>query len=366
MRSVLGVVSLTLLAAGCALNRPPNTSYAREAARYRQQPLEAYVWSDPSVGVSYMVNRPAYVAIFEVSPDNGVAMLYPTYAGDVQQTYGTRLVIPAAANTARWAYESSLGNRLSLDTYFSGWNGPEYLMVIASERPLAVSQFVQRPFALRTAMGYTNFLAHQPFEAMKQVVNMVLPQPVGGDWTTNVYMTWREAPQQRFVALQCNGRVLTVPAELAYQAIQLCAFAQQQIAANCDSTAGKGPNTSGLQIGGGQSGVKGVSAYPVEVGATESMPGVQSGRRHGGASTQPLSGGVGRVAGPPPGRPSSADRGAVNTRPSAPPRMAPRPWPTPMPMARQPSPAVMRSAPPPPSSPPPRPHHGSSHGHGAL
>lgn len=413
MRSILAVAVATLFASGCALNSA-NSSYASEQARFAPPPLSADVWWEPVTGVTFAVNRPAYVAIFEVSPSDGVGLLYPAYPGqESQQIYGLRRAWPAAMNVARWAYQSSLG--ASYSGYWQG--GPRYLFIIASERPLRISRFIQQPFALRAAMGYQNFLAFRPYDAMDQVLDLALPRPVGGDFTTSTYVVWpqEQTPRSQFRTVRCNGQLAVVPANLIMYALQLCASQSQPllqrpprtpatdsttklsspsmpgvIAGNPRSTSAKASSTQALGAPGqGAPTVRPGTlpsrkaierAYP-EAGLRDVLRSSQSelvrGARGGPQAYRPDEG-RGRVARQMPTRMGQAAPRAAPHRTSprvTAPRSAPRAT-APRATAPPPRPSAPRSAPrasapphrvsaPPPAAPPANPHHTVHHHDGS-
>lgn len=242
---ILRVVSVAVVIAGSAfagawapLRAQQKT---RDVAWRGSAPLQAHVWWEPVTGVTFAVNEAAYVAVFDISPSDGIAQLYPAYPSEARQPVraGLQRVIPAAAQTAYWAFQSNLG--ASYSGYWQG--GPRYLLVIASRRPLRTSQYVGRPFALRTALGFNSYMAFRPYASMDALLTTVLPKPIGGDFSTSYYTLWPSQMQYyqthnyrgQFVTMVCDGRDMVVPASFVMQAANLCGEQQLQQIANTRS-----------------------------------------------------------------------------------------------------------------------------------
>ncbi len=208
------LIVASLLAGACALN--PN----EEIGPAPLQPLDAHVWVGGNEYITFSTNRAAYVAVFEISPYDGVGLLYPQFGGqETRPVSGIGWVYPGFG-THRWAYFSQTGGSLLASTYL----GPHYIFMIASDHPLDISDLVARPFALRKMMGYTDFQARHPFETMDQLASMAIRDPNGSRWATDVYMLWPDIrpPVTLYALVNCSGQLIRVPLEFARYVLSSC------------------------------------------------------------------------------------------------------------------------------------------------
>lgn len=210
MRKTIVVAAMALVAGGC-VSTPPPASGPPDGYR----PLNAYIMP-PNGGLRFHVSRPAYVAMFEISPGRGTQLLYPApghgrldghiYAGD-------RVV-------------RSRGFRDS-DYYFTGGprgtgavGEPRFIFLIASERPLRLEQFGPSGYGLRQAMGFRTHSS--PYAAMERLAELTLPSMIDdGSWTTDFYVFWPQVLHDRRggrdVLVRCNGYQMLVPYQFVSQ-----------------------------------------------------------------------------------------------------------------------------------------------------
>lgn len=141
----------------------------------------------------YVLNEPAYVAAFIVSPGEGVRMIYP---------------LSRSSESLQWAgfhNESLIGLHHDDDAYDvvfgrSAWSyasygvsaaqGPRYLYVIASRAPLDVERFVHRPSALQRTVGYDNARSFDSQDAIDALLDHVVSLGSDDSWDTDVFMLW--------------------------------------------------------------------------------------------------------------------------------------------------------------------------------
>lgn len=184
---LLPVLALTACAPGGYGPYPGGGRYSssRDSDRWyddRSVPLEARIVPDGSwFGVE--MNRPAYVALFEILPGRGVAMVYPTN-GQRDEFY------PAGYSAFR------IPSTRRYDWYDTGYNGrylddePRYVFLVASRRPLRVSRFIESQGSLRTVLGYSSYTAMNYRTVMNDLVDIIVPPQSDDDWTTDVYSYW--------------------------------------------------------------------------------------------------------------------------------------------------------------------------------
>lgn len=191
--------------------------------------LSAYIVPPEQGGLRFHVNRPAYVAMFEIVPDGGTRLIYPT---------------PGVGRMDGFVFSgrriSDTGGYWRGDGYSGGvyagrgsaasarLDRPRFLFLIASERPLEVDAFGAYGSGLRAALGHHYYASLNPYATMERIAEVALPTMIDdGTWATDVYVYWPQVLRQyragRDVIVRCNGFTMFVAAEYAYQARQaLC------------------------------------------------------------------------------------------------------------------------------------------------
>ena len=205
MRRLLAVLLLAAPLGGCAL-QPPST----RSASVRDVPLQARIvpeFGSMNREISFTLNRPAHVALFEIVPGRGVGLMYPRFGSD-------RDPLPPGFHRPlfglrdfRWAYQAA--------TVRSPWNVPRYYYLVASEWPLNTQRFAGGPTALRAELGLHRFASYNPYSLVDHLDQLIAPD-VQGEWTSDLYVVWpeppREGPASRQVAVRCpDGRTVVVP-----------------------------------------------------------------------------------------------------------------------------------------------------------
>ena len=177
-------------------------------------PLAARIVPDGS-WFGIQLNRPAYVAVFEILPGRGVAMVYPTYGReDAFFPHGYSALRTPNARRYDW-YDVSYSGR------YQG-SEPRFYFLVASRRPLRVSRFERSPGSLRSVLGYSAYSTLNYRTVMNDLVNVIVPPQSEDDWTTDVYAQWPNSypdryayDQGRYVRVDCGGGVVdVVPWEL--------------------------------------------------------------------------------------------------------------------------------------------------------
>ncbi|MGH7477272.1 MAG: hypothetical protein ACRELD_13445, partial [Longimicrobiales bacterium] len=276
--SLLGAVALLPACISTPERLPPDP-------RFGPEPLEARIWADQTGRISYWTNRAAYVAVFEVWPGRGVGMIHPAWAGQQQQhTSGFRWV-NTYNRSFRWAYHLTTQiSRIAPQ--------PRYLLVVASDRPLQVEQFVARPYALYSALGMAAFSAYRTFDTMEQLAQLALDP--GSEWAVDYYTIWpssvRDYRDYRIVT--CRGSSFFVPLDLYYAIASQCIQSETQVAES--QPVARVPADS-ISVPPRDEPVR-VAADPVDVDGVRQAPELESQPR------QP------RVVGPPRVEPAKADR----------------------------------------------------------
>jgi len=175
-----------------------------------QPPLSAQIAPPFEGDLSFRVNRAAYVAIFAVTPERGVTLMYPGRAM-YGVAFGPGMHVGAPANTSIPAYA------VSPASHVQGWTQPTFLYVVASAKPLKLERLATND-DIRSFLGPENFLAKDPFDVMRLLTGAILPDQSDEDWATDLLVSWESDPvgqSLKQVTLDCpNGRELTVPVNL--------------------------------------------------------------------------------------------------------------------------------------------------------
>jgi hypothetical protein len=182
-------------------------------------PLAARITPRGNSDFTVDLNRPAYVAVFEILPGQGVGLLYPRYEReDAYFPAGfSPLDLTGTSRDYNW-YSSSLSGRYSRSE-------PRAYFLVASRRPLRISRFQRGGGdALRSVLGLSTYGAVNYQSVMNDLVGAIVPNQAEEDWTTDVYTVWpsrgdryyyAEYPQQ-YVQVYCgDGTYDVVPVELA-------------------------------------------------------------------------------------------------------------------------------------------------------
>ncbi len=219
MRAPFVVAALLTTLAACALPAGSGT----HGGGY--EPLRAFV-SGPELGggLGFQLNRPAYVAIFEVMPGRGTSLVYPYPGSGRSSGY-------AFSGRAHLGSQRFAGRDIYLPTYGHGvLQGPTFYLLIASEQPMNLDRLGAYGMGLRSALG-NHWAAYSPYQTMERLAETVLPSMADdGSWTSDLYVHWPQAlardPDGRSVLLNCNGYQTYV--RLEYVALAYRTFCMQQ------------------------------------------------------------------------------------------------------------------------------------------
>ena len=192
---------LILLALTTACNRPvPGVGLDPEA------PLEAALLPPQYGEVGFWVSHPAHVAVFEFAPTRGVALLFPSLAGE--RNY---MVRPGSYNARSLSRFARLGY---LDEGSYSYLSPRYLVLIASRAPLQLDGLIGNHLGLRARMAPAAYSSLTPFSPVRALTELVVPEQSNDDWTTALYVVWGgrgSRALQGYRAITCNGVIAYVP-----------------------------------------------------------------------------------------------------------------------------------------------------------
>ncbi len=189
--------ALALTVAACAAPSRPTLGAAPDMSA----PLDARIFPPYYGSAPVQLSKPAYVALFEVIPGRGAALLYPQAGNGFQQV--TESWVPIRYSASRWLYTTDMQGRGGyVNTHFSsgydtyrgydayGFARPRYLFLVASEAPLAIEQFQEDAASVRRYLGAAMYSAYEPYEVMERLAYAMLPFAPSDSWVMDVYVDW--------------------------------------------------------------------------------------------------------------------------------------------------------------------------------
>jgi hypothetical protein len=168
-------------------------------------------------GLFLRLNRPAYTAVFQIIPGEGVALLYPNFGERGRYGPGTSRLMPSLASNRFWRYDNLRHNPYAFATRIG--QGPRHLLVVASERPLEMSRF--RGGMLRRVMGTSSYTSLNSRRVVDDLLAVVVPPQPDESWDADVITVWPAVndvrlPSGDLYRVKCrDGTWLWVPLELA-------------------------------------------------------------------------------------------------------------------------------------------------------
>jgi hypothetical protein len=167
-----------------------------------------------SLGVR--LNRPAYVAMFEILPGQGVGLYYPAFSAE-QAYFASGFTMLPTHGARRY------------DSYFTGSSSrytrgqPRFYLLVASRQPLrSITRFQHSEGAIRSVLGLNAYSTMNYRRVMDDLVQAVVPYQDDQDWTTDVLAVWPRsdygyyADNGGYQRVYCgDGTVELLPIELA-------------------------------------------------------------------------------------------------------------------------------------------------------
>ncbi len=205
-RTILGV-SISVLLAACMHAAPRDDAAPAPPAPPLDVSLLPALAANTNVpSLTFALNRPAYVAAFEVIPGRGVRLLYPYAPEQAQNPGGMNLVTETPA-----FFDDYLGSVLAVPNA-----APTYTYIIASDEPLTLGALTQ-PAGLRNYFGAATFASYRASSFIDAVTSAVIPAGApNASWASDMVVDWSNAPFGEFAdattSIECSdGRVLIVP-----------------------------------------------------------------------------------------------------------------------------------------------------------
>jgi hypothetical protein len=178
----------------------------------RIEPLEITLARPVRGQLVVQTNRPSYVALFEIVPDRGVALLAPSYAHQRTWMLAGLNWVPVS-----WKVQSTMYyGRPSSTAVPARW-----VYAIASDEPLRLPDEAFHPSYMRRVLGPAAYRGTNPYVTMRAISRAFLPSVIDEAWAEDAYAlaaTYASDPY-RTVRIYCANRtVYEVPEEVADRA----------------------------------------------------------------------------------------------------------------------------------------------------
>lgn len=178
----------------------------------RIEPLEITLARPIRGQLVVQTNRPSYVALFEIVPDRGVALLAPTYAHQRTWMLAGLNWVPVS-----WKVQSTM--------YYGRPSGTavpaRWVYAIASDEPLRLPDEAFHPSYMRRVLGPTAYRGTNPYVTMRAISRAFLPSVIDESWAEDAYAlaATHASDPYRTVRIYCANRtVYEVPEEVADRA----------------------------------------------------------------------------------------------------------------------------------------------------
>src|SRR4051812_35143487 len=131
-------------------------------------PLAARI-DQTGTGLGVRLNRPAYVAMFEILPGQGVGLFYPAFSAEQAYFASGFTMLPTHGARRYDSYFTSAGSR-----YTRGQ--PRFYFLVASRQPLrSIARFQHSEGAIRSVLGLNAYSTMNYQRVMEDLVQAVVP-----------------------------------------------------------------------------------------------------------------------------------------------------------------------------------------------
>ncbi len=163
-------------------------------------------------------NQPAYLAVFEIVPNGGVTLVYPTTATHRQTLLSGSSWLPIAWRSQRGGMPAGRNAREG----YGQQSSVHYVYAIASDRPLRLTAGAFDDANLRGMLGGSAYFAANPYETMGALSRQFVPPGTDEGWGEDLYtmdMTRPGMATARVAKVYCaDGSVTYVRDEIAARA----------------------------------------------------------------------------------------------------------------------------------------------------
>ena len=193
----LGLVSVTELAGGSATGRAPEVRHLRPIPSVQiwtnrdvyQRGDRAHAW--------FQTDYDAYVTVFQINTDGHIRVLYPH-----KPWYNN--FVPGGRRFEVWdPHTDHTSYAFRVDDY----PGQGYLLAVASTHPFEYSALVWEDRWDYRAIAYDGRIAGDPYAALMDVIDHIVPYSEHADYTYDVYSYHvdRQYDYPRFLCYDCHG-----------------------------------------------------------------------------------------------------------------------------------------------------------------
>ena len=213
VRSDRLVAVLTLVLAGCSSGgtvvvRRPLPPPAPVPVMI--EPLEVDVTRPHNGKIYVQTNRAAYVAIVEIVPERGAALVYPSSTRQRQFVVAGLRDVPVWWEPTRVTYR---GVGMS-----SRANPTRYIYVLASDEPLRIPEGAFRDGYLHETLANAEYRGTNPYATMRAIARDFVPPVLDQRWAEDAYTLSGSYVNERYqvTRVYCrDGSMYEVPADLA-------------------------------------------------------------------------------------------------------------------------------------------------------
>lgn len=178
----------------------------------RIEPLEITLARPVRGQLVVQTNRPSYVALFEIVPDRGVALLAPSYAHQRTWMLAGLNWVPVS-----WKVQSTMYYGPPSSTAVPA----RWVYAIASDEPLRLPDEAFHASYMRRVLGPAAYRGTNPYVTMRAISRAFLPSVIDEAWAEDAYAlaaTYASDPY-RTVRIYCANRTIyEVPEEVADRA----------------------------------------------------------------------------------------------------------------------------------------------------
>ena len=175
-------------------------------------PLEVDIGRPHRGQLVVQTNRPAYVALFEIIPDQGVTLVHPSSARE------RRFMISGPRRMPVWFDEARVTPAASRGV---AHQPVRYIYALASDEPLNITDEAFHAAYLRRVLGPVTYRGAHPYSTMRAIAGRFAPNVRDEKWAEDVIVidARRRAEPQHVARVYCpGGVVIEIPEEIADRA----------------------------------------------------------------------------------------------------------------------------------------------------